>query len=392
MQLPPFFSEAPLQGDPPCSWDDFLNPQLRHFPREGSKVRLTKALGHGIEGVVARAKFEDDDTRYALKIFFDSIPTEDDWWPLEREARNVAVPEKVRTGLRQSSPQPIYVPANRTTRLDCLRCLFAFSAEGRQSRLFDALAPNDKVAISHSFTRLRNCFGWTRVRGADFICLNEIIEIDDYAAEKGEGSASYLEPDRDYFAIVYEYIPETKLELSAVQRQLDFFYHIGFQPCQGVKEKNWQGPGILLDFGDYNSPVDQWFRARRAHHPRPSAELVLDRPNVEARAAQEFDQELRLREQGIGPKKEAKQAQEKQQAIANTARAIERGYQGDQRYRSYFDLDQDEILELGLEEDPLATIHIPPVEPKALRRAWKTYNDLRNGYLAQALKNSGFES
>ncbi|KAL2021181.1 hypothetical protein VTK56DRAFT_7487 [Thermocarpiscus australiensis] len=233
MELPPFLSPAPMEGDPPCSWSDFISPQLRRFPLVYSKIRLRNRLGHGIEGCVGRVKFDDGDASFALKIFFESVPDEDQWWPLEREARNVAVLEKVQAGLRQSSPTPIYVPAKRTSRLDCLRCLYAFSVDGRRARPFDALPAQQRAEISDSFTRIRKCFGWTRVRGADFLAMNDIIEIDYRAWEKGEGSASYLEPDQEYFAIVYEYIPPAELELDAVQRQLDFFHHIGFQPCQG---------------------------------------------------------------------------------------------------------------------------------------------------------------
>jgi hypothetical protein len=268
--------------------------------------------------------------------FFDSVPNENDWWPLEREARGVAVLDKVQAGLRQSSPKPVHVPAKRTTRLDCLRCLYAFSADGRRARVFDGLPAGEKVMISDSSTRLRKCFGWTRVRGADFMAMNDAIQIDPHAEYKGEGAASYIEGGREYFAIVYEYIPPTKLELNAVQRQLDFFYHIGFHPCQGVNEKNWQGPGVLLDFGDYNSPVDPWFEALCAYHPHPPAEIFIDRAAVEARAREEGDRMRELRDDGIGPTEEEKQEEEKERAAADTAHFVELGYQ-DRWHRSYFD-------------------------------------------------------
>jgi hypothetical protein len=197
--------------------------------------------------------------------FFQQILTKtpwSEWWPLEREARNAAVLEKIISGLRQSAPDPIFVPAHRRARLDCLRNLHAFSAEGRHARHFHTLPDHDKVAVSESLTRIRQCYGWVRVPGRDFRYMNRNIVIDRRAEKKGEEAASYLSDDQDYFAIVYEYIHEAKLELDAVQRQLDFFHHVGFQPCQTQKPDNWQGPGIFLDWGDYNSPVDPWFRGR----------------------------------------------------------------------------------------------------------------------------------
>jgi hypothetical protein len=57
-----------MQGDPPCGWDDFLSPQLRRFPRASTEIRLSKVLGYGIEGCVARIKVDHDASPFALKI------------------------------------------------------------------------------------------------------------------------------------------------------------------------------------------------------------------------------------------------------------------------------------------------------------------------------------
>lgn len=57
-----------MLGDPPCNWSDFLSPQLRRFPRLYSRVKLWNRLGYGIEGCVARVKFDNDNSSFALKI------------------------------------------------------------------------------------------------------------------------------------------------------------------------------------------------------------------------------------------------------------------------------------------------------------------------------------
>jgi hypothetical protein len=234
------------------------------------------------------------------------------------------------------------------------------------------------------------------------MAMNDVIEVDDNAADRGEGSASYIDRSREYFAIAYEYIPDTKLERDAVQRQLDFFYRIGFHPCQAVKEENWQGPGILLDFGDYNAPVDPWFKALSSYHPCRSAEILVDRAAVEARAEEEENRMRELEDQGIGPTEEEKRAQEKERVTAKTARYIEWGYQ-DKWHRSYFDrksccselphgwanilfgaVSKEEILNYKLEQDPLADVHIPAVEPGAVIKAWTAYKKQKKEYLAQA--------
>lgn len=232
--------------------------------------------------------------------------------------------EKVQAGIRQSSPKPVHVPAKRTTRLDCLRCLYAFSTDGLLSRPFDQLPAEQKFAISGSPTRLRECYGWTRVRGADFLALNDSIEVqEDVDSSDGEVSASLLEADREYFALVYEYIPKAGLEFDAVQRQLDFFYHIGFQHCQVPDQRNWQGPGILLDFGDYHSPVDQWFHGGDAFTTCPLAAALLDWDGYMAKLSKKTT-------------KEEVRAGKKFEARGKTARYVESGYDGELWSVSYF--------------------------------------------------------
>ncbi|AEO65572.1 uncharacterized protein THITE_35330, partial [Thermothielavioides terrestris NRRL 8126] len=224
MELPPFLSSEPMQGDPSCTWASYLLPQLRRFPQDGKPIHFRKFLGHGVEGCVARVKFgEDQDTAFALKT---------------REARLVAVLEKVQAQLQGASPEAVHVPVQRKSRRDCLRCLFAFSNEGRRIRPFDTLPAEQRTEVCASQTRIRRCFGWTVVRGEDVACLNRYISIDSRALRKGEATASYFDRGRQYIGIVYEYVPKAALEQEAVRRQLDFFHWTGFQRCQAVKQAN----------------------------------------------------------------------------------------------------------------------------------------------------------
>jgi hypothetical protein len=327
--------------------------------------------------------------------------------------------EKVVTGLRQSAPDPIVVPAHRMSRLDCLRNLHSFSAEGRHARHFDALPDDEKVAVLDSSTRIRQCYGWVRVRGRDFRYMNRKIVIDRRAERKGEGAASYLSDDQEYFAIVYEYLPKTDLERDAVQRQLDFFHHIGFQPCQTPRPDNWQGPGILLDFGDYNSPVDSWFRGQICEWYRKpgDAKYVVDYEAVWKRAGEEarrkYDNPNEGKESGNENEQEGKEKSDKQReeekeekarkARSDTAKSVERGYLKSRWYLGYFErkwaachpskqrqpeaqcsdhgtVTPEERQKAGLLEDPLAHIDIPEILPKTVRRAWRRYGKLKAEY------------
>jgi hypothetical protein len=57
--LPPFLNSEPMEGDPPCQWDDFLIPQLRRFPHGIEALAWQDYLGNGAEGCVSIVKFGD---------------------------------------------------------------------------------------------------------------------------------------------------------------------------------------------------------------------------------------------------------------------------------------------------------------------------------------------
>jgi hypothetical protein len=59
-----------LLGDtsPSMSWNDFMEPLLRKFPKYGERIRWMNWLGLGIEGGVWKAHFDDSKRVYALKV------------------------------------------------------------------------------------------------------------------------------------------------------------------------------------------------------------------------------------------------------------------------------------------------------------------------------------
>lgn len=68
MQLPPFLSNEPMEGDPPCHWADLLSPKLRRFPRSDERIHWKRHLGHGGEGIVLLVAFGESKEIFALKI------------------------------------------------------------------------------------------------------------------------------------------------------------------------------------------------------------------------------------------------------------------------------------------------------------------------------------
>jgi hypothetical protein len=184
----------------------------------------------------------------------------------------VASLEQVCAGLRPASSSSVYVPVQRISRLDALSSLYACSVEGRQNQVYNELPEDQRVFLSALFTttRIRRCHGWVRLSGETIAHLNRYSEIDERRARKGDLVPTYFKPGKYYFGLVYEYIPPAKLEVDAVQRQIDFLHYAGFTTCQPANKANWQGPGIKLDFGDYRTPSIRTLRAAltTCHQPK----------------------------------------------------------------------------------------------------------------------------
>jgi hypothetical protein len=68
--IPPFLSNEPMVGDPPCRWADFLSPKLRRFPHDLETLSWQRYLGHGVEGCVSTIRLGDkpDLGAFALKM------------------------------------------------------------------------------------------------------------------------------------------------------------------------------------------------------------------------------------------------------------------------------------------------------------------------------------
>lgn len=76
-----------------------------------------------------------------------------------------------------------------------------------------------------------------------------------------DGVIREILPTEYYYAIVYEYVPDTQCALTAdvLQAQLDFFWLSGFCLVP-LRAENWTGPGILLDLADLICPWQAaWF-------------------------------------------------------------------------------------------------------------------------------------
>jgi hypothetical protein len=290
-------------------------------------------------------------------------------WSLENEALTTAVLEKISTGLR-ASQSPIHVPMQRKTRLDALASQYACSLEGRQARPYDQLPAHDRVSLSQLFesTRLRKCFGWIEFRGKDLMRQNRRINFGGFYPEKGDLTPLGFEADKQYFGIVYEFIPAATREASAMQRQIDFFYYAGFDTCQLANEDNWQGPGIKLDFGDFVTAIDPMLDGESYFQTPTTASYILGHSTT----FEVDDDDDKLDDDtfmdGI-------------EEVHPQARAVERAfcapyYAGSKRHR------HPSQVSTRLPVDALTAVRVPEIEPPMVRKAWRAYRKQKLAYLA----------
>lgn len=156
------------------------------------------------------------------------------YWPFERECQNMSLIQKVKRGIEQSGP--IHLRSKINTRLEAAQNLLAFSIEGRRKNTFKGVY--ETVAVS-SIPDMTNCHGWMKVPGETLPPVG-------------------FDPSSDFYAIIYDFVSPSKLELGVVQAQLDFFYFIGFS-VESLKADNWEGKGLLVDFCDILSPLNKFW-------------------------------------------------------------------------------------------------------------------------------------
>ncbi|KAL6693075.1 hypothetical protein J3F84DRAFT_396543 [Trichoderma pleuroticola] len=223
-KLVPFRNDQLMTGRPDCSWASIQQPRLRACPLPHSFIWREKA-GYGLDGTVW--KVEVNGQPYALKVFWDNKPP---------------------SGTRYLKKEP------KTWR-DAVRNLYAFSDEGCLTPEFRDAANSISITAS-SFPRIRECFGWLTISGAELSSLGPKLWPMGVVLDRVKRQMS---PCEEYFAILYEFVPpqketDTTVDIRQVmQAQIDLFWRAGL--CMTSKRsENWTR-GILLDMADL---VSSW--------------------------------------------------------------------------------------------------------------------------------------
>ncbi|KAL8377051.1 hypothetical protein RB595_007945 [Gaeumannomyces hyphopodioides] len=248
-----FLSYEPKVGDAPYEWKDFDAQKLRQYPKPPSSLKFRKYIGGGIEGVVLRARAENDE-EVAVKIYFHNKQPEPirgtkRLFAFERECRNCAVLELISTSLREAdaNDRPIVLHPRPKTREDAIRNLRAFSSDhGDKYRSdhpegFEAVVPT---------VHINDCLGWMQLDGDQVWSLLGRLRVDHQDLTKLPW----------YFAMVYKFVPKGDHQKDVVRSQYNFFYLAGFV-CAPYKKDNWRGSGILVDMGDLVLPMASEWKA-----------------------------------------------------------------------------------------------------------------------------------
>ena len=146
--------------------------------------------------------------------------------------------------------------ANPKSKQDAIDNLYSFSEEGRSYQ-----HEQPTTTIPSSQPRFRECYGWLTISGRDLYALPRRLHPPDAFIDRRKLSLSYEE----YYAILYEYVPDGPIDYGLMQSQLNLLWLAGFCVVTPY-EDNWVG-GLLIDLADLFYPWhSNWIDRRYKKH------------------------------------------------------------------------------------------------------------------------------
>ena len=180
-----------------------------------------------------------------------------------------------------AASRPIQVIDNPFYWDDALDNQAAFSDEARlgppspsqQDSDSAALGPDSDAGASlrpvTTMPRMRKCYGWLALRGDALWGFPWWLKPPILKVSK---VTRCIQPDREYTAIVYEYVDEGENDVETVQEALDFFWRAGFGRTSSQLAKNWKS-SVLVDLCDIIPPRGYGWHGQR-YKPVSAAVLV----------------------------------------------------------------------------------------------------------------------
>ena len=195
--------------------------------------------------------------------FWDTRPSEcDGYFALQRECQNAAILQMIETQLKQAT-DPILVYAHPVTEDDAEDNLFAFADEELHKP-----PPLDDMEMAPipAFPSSPKCYGWLPfnrrvVQNIPRALWPPVVRLPDIQRS--------LASDKDYTAIVYDYIENVDNNPAEVEAVDTFLWLAGF--ChKDTGARNWKG-GVLVDHSAIVHPrAFGWQKTRYRRRKAPA--------------------------------------------------------------------------------------------------------------------------
>jgi hypothetical protein len=251
-----------MDGAPCCSLEDLERPRLRQCIYDPADINWTVSfrIGGGLDGYLWKVWFGDRGP-YVMKVvgnprlisppfylpdvqFWDAEPPPFiHYFAAQRECQNAALLQMMEAAVEEAASgvtPPVLVNPRPQDRADALRNTLAFSNEKRQA---PETTDINTLEIS-SMPRMKKCHGWLRLS-------NNLIQSWPKPPEtlRVGKITRQLSGDKEYIAIIYEYIDEGENKESAVEQAAEFLWRVGFGYTMSSAARNWKS-GVLVDLSD----------------------------------------------------------------------------------------------------------------------------------------------
>ncbi|QYT03237.1 hypothetical protein H0G86_010207 [Trichoderma simmonsii] len=119
----------------------------------------------------------------------------------QRECQTAALLQTIQAAIRASA-KPVYLKKEPKTWKDAIRNLYSFDEGRLKPKIRDAA---NFISITTSpFPRIRSCFGWLTISGAELPALGPKLWPTGFVLDRVKRQMS---PYEDHSAVLYEFVP-----------------------------------------------------------------------------------------------------------------------------------------------------------------------------------------
>ena len=169
----------------------------------------------------------------------------------------------MQAAVSKSSVQVLDKPQNKT---EATENYMAFSDEWREQHLHGDMDGTATRTIT-CVPRMVDCYGWMRIKSTD---IPESQRPPDSVVDRIPRS---MPPDKEYIAILFEFIEDGRNDKDAVEKVSDFLWHAGFCLTCSPLERNWRS-GVLVDWSDVVD-VNGFGWVPQLYGPRSATQILI---------------------------------------------------------------------------------------------------------------------